>query len=89
MKEKLEIRKARPDDIPVILNMIKELAEYEKLLDKVVATEDGLNDAIFGADQIVEVWLAEVDDEVVGHVFFFVISLPFSLNQDYTSKIFM
>jgi GNAT superfamily N-acetyltransferase len=71
MKKKVKIRKAKPDDIPVILNMIRELAEYEKLLNKVVATEDSLNDAIFGADQIVEVWLAEIADEVVGHVFFF------------------
>lgn len=71
MKEKTEIRKAKPGDIPVILEMIKELAEYEKLLDKVVATEESLNDAIFGTDQIVEVWLAEVGKKVIGHVFFF------------------
>jgi GNAT superfamily N-acetyltransferase len=69
--EKVVIRKARPDDIPLVLEMIKELAEYEKLLEKVVATEESLKDSIFGNEQIVEVWLAEVDDIVAGHVFFF------------------
>lgn len=69
--EETLIRKAKPDDIPVILQMIKELAEYEKLFDKVVATAENLKNAIFGTEQIVEVWLAEVDEEVVGHVFFF------------------
>jgi GNAT superfamily N-acetyltransferase len=65
------IRKANPKDVPLILEMIKELAEYEKLPDEVIATKEGLNESIFGDEQIVEVWLAEIDDEIVGHVFFF------------------
>jgi len=58
-------------DVTIILNLIKELAEYEKLLDEVTATEDKLMNTIFGKDKFVEVWLAEINDEPVGQVFFF------------------
>ena len=33
-------RFATPDDVPVIIDLIKQLAEYEKAADQVVATED-------------------------------------------------
>jgi GNAT superfamily N-acetyltransferase len=71
MVENIKIRKAELKDVSIILNMIKELAEYEKLLDKVTATEDKLMNTIFGKDKFVEVWLAEINDEPVGQVLFF------------------
>jgi GNAT superfamily N-acetyltransferase len=71
MIENIKIRKAEPKDVTIILNLIKELAEYEKLLDEVTATEDKLMNTIFGKDKFVEVWLAEINDEPVGQVFFF------------------
>jgi len=71
MIENIKIRKAEPKDVKIILNLIKELAEYEKLLDKVTATEDKLINTIFGKDKLVEVWLAEIEDEVAGQVLFF------------------
>jgi len=71
MIENIEIRKAELKDVTIILNLIKELAEYEKLLDEVTATEDKLMNTIFGMDKFVEVWLAEINDEPVGQVFFF------------------
>jgi GNAT superfamily N-acetyltransferase len=41
------IRPARPDDVPTILALIRELAAYEREPDAVVATEAGLHAALF------------------------------------------
>ncbi len=43
------IEPARERDVPLILDLIKGLAVYEKLADQVVATEDGLRESLFGA----------------------------------------
>ena len=40
-------RFAKKEDLPLILEFIKELAEYEKMLDEVIATEELLNEWIF------------------------------------------
>ena len=71
MNENIIIRKAELKDVTIILNLIRELAEYEKLLDKVTATEDKLIDTIFGKDKFVNVWLAEIINEPAGQVIFF------------------
>ncbi len=56
----LSIRTARPEDTPIILGYIKELAFYEKLENEVVATEDLLNESLFGERPYAEVILAEI-----------------------------
>ncbi|SAM09817.1 hypothetical protein [Absidia glauca] len=53
-----EIIPATIDDVPVILDFIKGLAEYEKLSHQVVATEDLLRTHLFGASPKAEVILA-------------------------------
>jgi GNAT superfamily N-acetyltransferase len=50
-------------DVPVILEMIQGLAEYEKLSHLVVATEDRLRETLFGARPAAEVLLAWVGPE--------------------------
>jgi GNAT superfamily N-acetyltransferase len=65
------IREATKADVPVILGFIRELAEYEKLLHEVVATEDGLRETLFGAKPGAEVVLAEVEGAAVGFALFF------------------
>ncbi len=47
-----DIRPAAPDDIPLILGFIRGLAEYEKMLDQVAATPDGLRASLFPADGV-------------------------------------
>lgn len=69
--EKLSIRTAGPEDTPVILGFIKELASYEKLENEVVATEDLLNESLFGEKPYAEVILAEINGESVGFTLFF------------------
>ena len=66
----MEIRFARPEDIPCILGFIKELAFYEKTEDQVVATEELLQEWLF-EKQKAEVLLAVVDGKPVGSALFF------------------
>ena len=63
-------RFATPDDVPVILNLIKQLAEYEKAADQVVATEELLHESLF-EQRTAEVLLAEAGGRAVGFAVFF------------------
>jgi GNAT superfamily N-acetyltransferase len=67
----LRIRPATEADVPLILRFIRELAEYERLLHEVVATEDRLRDSLFGARPAAEVVIAEEDGEPAGFALFF------------------
>ena len=65
------IREATEEDVPLILSLIRELAEYEKLSDEVVATEDELRDSLFGERRYAEVLIAEHDGAPAGFALFF------------------
>ncbi len=67
----LRIASATERDLSLILSFIKKLAEYEKLSHQVVATEDLLRDALFGARPRAEVSIAYWNDEPVGFALFF------------------
>jgi GNAT superfamily N-acetyltransferase len=62
---------ARADDVPVILRMIKGLAEYEQLSHEVVATEESLRASLFGANPAAEVVIAYAGHEPIGFALFF------------------
>ena len=65
------LRSATDADVPVILELIQGLAEYERLSDACVATEDRLRATLFGAAPKAEVILAEASDgAVVGFALF-------------------
>jgi GNAT superfamily N-acetyltransferase len=66
-----EIRSAIQPDVPVILSLIRELAEYERAPDAVVATEAGLREVLFGAKRSAEVLLAFGNGEAVGFAVYF------------------
>jgi GNAT superfamily N-acetyltransferase len=66
----INIRRATEDDIPVILSLIKGLADYEKMSDDVVATEDKLHSTLF-KKQYAYVFIAEWEDEPVGFSLYF------------------
>jgi GNAT superfamily N-acetyltransferase len=56
------IRPAKPSDVPAILGFIRELAEYEKLLDQAVGTEEQIAEHLFGPRTYAESLLVvEVD----------------------------
>ena len=65
------IRPATEQDVPIILDLIKQLAEYERLAHRVVATEQRLRDTLFGERPAAEVLLASLEGETVGFAVFF------------------
>lgn len=67
---KLHFRFANKADTPLILQFIKELADYEQLLHEVVATEEILEHWLFEKEKA-EVILGEVNGEAVGFALFF------------------
>jgi len=67
----VSIRTATVDDVPLIRQLIAELAEYERLADAAVATDEGLREQLFGAHPAVEVLVAEVNGEPAGFALFF------------------
>jgi len=71
MPAALRIRPAVEADVPLILCFIRELAEYERLLDEVVATEERLRRTLFGPLPGAEVVIAEQGGEPVGFALFF------------------
>ena len=65
------LRPATRDDVPVIADLIRGLARYEKLEDQVEMTEELLATALFGERPYAEVVLAEEDGLAVGFALFF------------------
>ena len=65
------IRYATPGDVPDILRLIRELADYERALHEVKATEEQLHDRLFGDDPKVFAHVAEHDGRVVGFAVWF------------------
>jgi GNAT superfamily N-acetyltransferase len=65
------IRAAREDDVPVIVSLICELADYEREPDAVEATEADIRAALFGPSPAVFCHVAEHDGEVVGFALWF------------------
>jgi GNAT superfamily N-acetyltransferase len=67
----LELRLATEADVPTILRFIQQLADYEKLSDQVVATEQKLRDTLFADSRYAEVVLANYQGKDVGFALFF------------------
>lgn len=67
----VQIREATESDVPVILEMIRGLAEYEKLSHTVVATEEALQRTLFGKRPAAEVLLAFEGNACSGFALFF------------------
>lgn len=71
MPEPFRIRSAERADVPVIAQLIRELAEYERAPNDAIATEDGLREVLFGAEPAARVLLALENDEPVGFAVYF------------------
>ncbi len=69
--EGLSLRLATQHDVPQILRFIRELAEYEKLLDMVVADEAKLTATLFGDKPYAEVVIADYAGQPAGFALFF------------------
>lgn len=65
-----KLRFAEEKDAGLILGFIRELAEYEKMLDKVAATEENIRTSLFDR-KVAEVVIGEYDGRPVGFALFF------------------
>ena len=68
--ENLKLRETTKDDVGLILNFIKAIAEYEKMSDDVVATEETLRESIF-EEKRAEVLILEYDGKPIGYSLYF------------------
>lgn len=67
----MTIRPAAPQDVSALLSLIRELAEYERLSDEVVATEESLREVLFGERPVAEAFVADMDGELAGYALIF------------------
>lgn len=65
------VRSATELDVPLIAGFIRELAEYERLVQEVVMTEADLRLTLFGEQRYAEVLIAEKEREPLGFALFF------------------
>ncbi|MGM0437739.1 MAG: GNAT family N-acetyltransferase [Bacillota bacterium] len=70
MDDDFNIRFAQREDTELVLKFIKELADYEELLDEVVADKETLEESLFDRE-MAEVIFAEYKDKPVGFALFF------------------
>ena len=68
---RINIRPARREDAALILRFVRELAEYERALAEVSATEEMLEAALFGVDPRVHALICEQGEEAVGFALYF------------------
>ena len=68
----MTVRPVRPDDVPAVVGLVRELAEYEKALDEVRLTEQQLHECLFAASPALFGHVALADDgAVVGTALWF------------------
>jgi GNAT superfamily N-acetyltransferase len=65
------VRPARPDEAPLVLRFIQELADYERLRHECQATEDDVRRDLFGASPRAFCDIAELDGDPVGFALWF------------------
>lgn len=67
----VHIQPATERDIPVLLRLIRSLAEYERMADQVVATETSLRQSLFGGTSVAQAIIGSVGSEPVGFAVWF------------------
>ena len=67
----LNIRVAIDADVPLLLEFIRGIADYEKLLHEVVATEDSVRESLFGQSAVAEALIAEIEGKPVAVAVYF------------------
>ncbi|MBC8030115.1 MAG: GNAT family N-acetyltransferase [Pyrinomonadaceae bacterium] len=68
---KLRIEPASEKDVPLLLTLIRGLAEYEGFLESVTATEERLRASLFGERPYAEAIIAYDNDQPVGYAIYF------------------
>ena len=68
----LNIREGKRSDLPIIFDLIKELAHYEKALDKVLIKLEDLEKDGFGEHPLYWILVAEINKEIIGMSFYYI-----------------
>src|SRR5258708_24406816 len=71
VKPAIRIERATERDVPLILRLIRGLADYEKLAHEVTATEASLQETLFGARPAADVIIAYAGETPAGFALFF------------------
>ncbi len=67
----VRIRFVRKEEVPELVEMVRELADFEKLLDKMIATVADYEEALFGERPAAEALIAETEKGLIGYAIFF------------------
>ena len=67
----IQIRKSTPDEVPAIVRLMRDFAEFEDLGDYCEITEARLNDVMFGEQAFVEGLVAFHDEEPIAYAMFY------------------
>ena len=67
----LTVREATPSDAATIVRFVRELADYEKALHEVQATEESVRASIFGEGSVTQALIAERDGAAIGMAVWF------------------
>ena len=67
----IHLREPVSEDVPLLVTLIHELADYERLADQCTASEESVRGALFGDDPVLRGVLAFWDDEPAGYALFF------------------
>jgi GNAT superfamily N-acetyltransferase len=65
------IREARPEDVPAVVKLVHELAEYERSPESCTLTEEQLHSALFGPEAVAHCHVAEAMGDIVGCAIWF------------------
>ena len=68
---KITIRESKKEDMSAVLDLIQELASYEKATNEMINTVENLEKDGFGKDKVFDCIVAELDDIIVGFALFF------------------
>ena len=68
---RINVRPATLEDVPLLLELIRGLAEYEKLQHEVTATEELLREHLFGSAPVASALVGEVDGRPEGYAVYF------------------
>ena len=68
--ENFKLRETTKEDVGLILSLIREIADYEKMSNEVIATEESLIQSIF-IDKRAEVVIGELNGETIGYALYF------------------
>lgn len=67
----MTVRPAGPDDVDLLLGLIRGLADYERLSDTLAVSREDLREHLFGPRPYAEALIAEIDGEPAGYALFF------------------